>query len=187
MLGLELRKLRTHHHQNTTCGATMTTYTQTTTVNGKRVRLVTKDGKMTVKDALPTEDMLQAAQVARLRKMPEYGAPPRGRFLLAGDMNAERRGPKARANALKTGMTAGEPDLRIYMDGGRLGLIENKVGNAPLTPSQKARHPDLARLGHPVTVIRAKTEDEAADKAEAVVRGWLREAANDNDKSAEVA
>jgi hypothetical protein len=41
--------------------------------------------------------------------MPEYGK----EFLLAGDQNAAKRGPKAQAQAesLAAGMTAGEPDL----------------------------------------------------------------------------
>lgn len=126
---------------------------------------------------------MQAAMVAALRKMPEYGK----RFLFAGDMNAERRGHKARTKALKTGMAAGEPDLRVYGEGGRLLLIENKVGvfdpakpDKYLTDSQKVRHPALAAIGHPVTVVYATTESDAAAQAVALVRGWLREADNDN-------
>lgn len=155
-----------------------TTQTQTTRVNGKRVRIVTRGGKVSIKQAPMLEEDMQAAMVDALRKMPEYGAPPRGQFIFAGDMNAERRGHKARAKALKTGMAAGEPDMRIYGAGGRLLLIENKVGRAPLTESQKTRHPLLAAVGHPVTIVRASTTDEAATKAVALVRGWLAD--NDN-------
>lgn len=160
---------------NTTTGNSgKRTTTQTVRINGKRVRLTTRNGKVTATDAAPLEWQLQAAQVRRLRALPSYGK----LFLLAGDMNSAKRGPRAQAEATAAGMTAGEPDVRIYLAGGGLGLIENKVGNAPLSPAQKARHDALAKIGHPVTVLRAKTEDEAADKAEAVVRGWL--AANDN-------
>lgn len=155
-----------------------TTQTQTTRVNGQRVRIVTRGGKVTINQAPMLEEDMQAAMVDALRKMPEYGAPPKGQFIFAGDMNAERRGHKARTKALKTGMAAGEPDMRVYGAGGRLLLIENKVGKAPLTESQKVRHPALAAIGHPVTVVRAATPEEAATKAVSLVRGWLAE--NDN-------
>lgn len=168
---------------------TATKHTQTTRINGKRVRIVTKNGKVTTSAALPLESDLQAAQVRALRAMPEYAATAKDAaqaarsgkpaFTLAADQNAARRGPKARSEALRTGMVAGEHDLRIYMTGGRLGLIENKVGKAPLQPSQKLRHPLLAALGFDrQAVIRAVTEDDAAAQAVATVRRWLAD--NDN-------
>lgn len=137
--------------------------------------VTTRAGKVTTKPAQPKEWEMQAAQVRRLRAMPEYGK----RFLLAGDQNASKRGPRAQQEAIAAGLTPGEADLRIYLDDARLRMIENKVGRAPLTESQKDRHPKLAALGHHVEVVRAVTEDEAADKAEALVRGWLAENAND--------
>lgn len=112
---------------------------------------------------------LQAAQVRRLRNMPEHGR----LFLIAGDQNAARRGPRAAVEAQATGMTPGEPDLRVYGAKGRLLLIENKTHKGRLSPAQRDRHEALARLGHPVAVIHARTEADAADQAEALVRGWL--------------
>jgi hypothetical protein len=156
---------------------THTTTRQTVRVNGKRMVLTTRNGRVTQKPAMPKEWELQAAQVRALRAMPEYGK----RFLLAGDQNAAKRGPRAQQEVIAAGLTPGEPDVRIYLAGGRLGLIENKVGRAPLTESQKERHPALARLGHHVEVVRAVTCDEAADRAVTLVRGWLREAAAAND------
>lgn len=145
---------------------------QTVRIGGKRTIIRTSaTGKVTTRAALPEEWELQAEQIRRLRAMPEYGT----RFLVAGDQNAAKRGPKARAQAIAAGMTPGEPDVRVYLRGGRVGLIENKVGNAPLTESQKERHPALARLGHVVEVVRATTPEEASDKAEAIVRRWLAE------------
>ena len=149
--------------------------TQTVRINGARVRLVTQNGKVTVKPAPMLEEDMQAAMATALRKMPDYGK----RVLFAGDMNAERRGHKARTKAIKTGMAAGEPDMRIYGDGGRLLLIENKVGTSPLTNSQEKRHPALAAIGHPVTVVRATAPEDAAEQAVRVVRAWL-----DYDKNA---
>ncbi|TIN83115.1 VRR-NUC domain-containing protein [Mesorhizobium sp.] len=154
------------------------TTTQTVRINGARVRLVTQNGRVTTKAAAPLEWELQAAQVRRLRAMPEYAKTAReagpGKFTFAGDQNSAKRGPKARAQALAAGLVAGEHDVRVYMHGGILGLIENKVGNANLQPSQVARHPLLAALGFKLQeVVRATSEQEAADKAETIVRGWL--------------
>jgi hypothetical protein len=155
------------------------TTTQTVRIGGKRTILKTVNGKVTAKPAPVEEWVLQAAAVRRLRQMPEYGS----QFTLAGDMNAARRSMNESAKAVATGLAAGDPDLRIYGAGGRLLLIEYKGEKGKLTTSQGKRHPLLARLGHPVTVIQASTEDECADATERLVRGWLgadRVAANDN-------
>lgn len=143
--------------------------TQIVRINGIRTKITTKAGKVTTAPALPLEWELQAAQVRRLRSMPEYGK----QFLLAGDMNSAKRGPKAQAQAIATGMTPGEPDLRIYLIGGRLASIENKVGKGRLSPAQRDRHAALAKLGHIVEVISATTQKDAADQAVALVLGWL--------------
>ncbi|UYE95811.1 hypothetical protein HAAEEKHM_00091 [Sinorhizobium phage AP-16-3] len=154
--------------------------TQTTRVSGKRVRIVTTTStagtKIKVTDAAPKEWEGQAAQVRRLRAMPEYGRADG--FLLAGDQNSAKRGPRAQMEAIAAGMTPGEADLRLYLAGGRLRMIENKVGRGRLSPAQVERHAALARLGFVVEVVRFDTCHEAADKAEALVRGWLAEAAS---------
>lgn len=148
--------------------------TQIVRINGVRTKITTKAGKVTTAPALPLEWELQAAQVRRLRSMPEYGK----QFLLAGDMNSAKRGPNAQAQAIATGMTPGEPDLRIYLTGGRLASIENKVGKGRLSPAQRDRHAALAKLGHIVDIISATSEQDAADQAVALVLGWI--AANTN-------
>jgi hypothetical protein len=145
--------------------------TQTVRINGARVKITTKAGKVTTKPALPLEWELQAAQVSALRRLSQY----QRRFLLAGDMNASKRGPMAQAQAIATGMTSGEPDLRIYGEYGRLLLIENKVGQGRLSPAQKDRHAALQRLGYTVLVIRATTTTEAAERAVTAVQAWLAE------------
>lgn len=148
---------------------------QTTRIAGKRVVIRTSaKGKVTVADAPIKESDGQAAQVRALRALPEYGR----QFLLAGDMNAERRGPRAQVIATSTGMTPGEADLRIYLAGANLRMIENKVGKGRLSPVQVARHAALAKLGHNVEVVRFTTADEAAGKAVQLVRQWIAD--NDN-------
>lgn len=155
--------------RNRTRAPSSTTTTQITRINGARVKITTSNGRVTTKPALPLEWELQAAQVASLRRLPQY----QRHFLLAGDMNASKRGPRAQAQAIATGMTSGEPDLRIYGEYGRLLLIENKVGQGRLSPAQKDRHAALERLGYTVLVIRASTTTEAADRAVTAVLGWL--------------
>ncbi len=151
--------------------------TKTTRINGKRVVIRTSaKGKVSVDDAPIKESEGQAAQVRALRSLPEYGR----QFLLAGDMNSAKRGPRAQADAIATGMTPGEADLRIYLKGGKLRMIENKVGKGRLSPAQVERHASLVRLGHPVEVVRFTSTDEAASEAVSLVKGWLAD--NDNAK-----
>lgn len=118
---------------------------------------------------------LQAAAVRALRALPEFGR----RFTLAADMAAGRRGWQTATIAKATGLVAGEHDLRVYLEGGRLGLIEFKAAKGRLSPEQKDRGALLARLGFTYqAVIKAATEADAALQAVSVVRGWL--VGNDN-------
>jgi hypothetical protein len=137
---------------------------QTTTVGGKRMVITQtrlRDGtvRTTAKPALALEVDLQAAQVTALLQHPEYGR----RFILAGDMNAAKRGSKAISDALRSGMTEGEPDLRLYFDRGRLALVENKEASNDLSKAQVDRHSALAALGHHVETIYAATEARAVE------------------------
>lgn len=145
--------------------------TQTVRLNGARVKITTANGKVTTKPAPPLEWELQAAQVKALRALPEY----QHRFLLAGDQNAARRGPRAQQQAVATGMTAGEPDLRIYGENGRLLMIENKVGKGRLSTAQVDRHAALKRMGYEVHTVSANSHEEAANVAVSLVLMWLVE------------
>ena len=111
-----------------------------------------------------TEHHLQAAIVQRLRRM--------GLDVVA-DMNAARRSVQAASRLKAAGMTAGEPDLRIYMPGGRLGMMEVKTATGRLSDAQAARIEKLRGLGYPVEIVKAATVLEAADLAESIVREWL--------------
>lgn len=168
---MKIQKLKTSQKQpaRTTIKPKPKTTTQTVRINGVRTKITTRNGHVTAKQALPLEWELQAAQVRRLRNLPEYGT----QFILAADMNAERRGPKARTIAIASGMTAGEPDLRIYASGARLLLIENKVGGGRLSPAQVDRHAALIRMGFTVIVLRATSEEEAASQAVATVLEFI--------------
>ena len=149
--------------------------TKTTTLkNGTKVTRLT--------DTVP-EWKLQAAQIRALRAMPEFGR----RFTLAGDQAAAKRTPQGATIAKATGLVKGEHDVRLYLEGGRLCLIENKTTAAALKkkktggldPAQVERHALLWRLGFTrQAVIKATTEADAAEQAVSIVRGWL--SANDN-------
>lgn len=142
--------------------------TTTTLANGTKVT------KTKVVQAPVLEWRLQAAAVRALRNHPSFGQT----FTLAGDMNSARRGPQAQMQAKATGLAPGEPDLRLYIAGGRLCSIEYKAARGRLSPEQVARHALLARLGFTVAVVKAATEAEATEKTLALLAGWLP--ANDN-------
>lgn len=115
---------------------------------------------------------LQAAGIRSLRAMPEYG----DKFTLAGDFNAARRSMRESVKARATGLTAGEHDVRIYMEGGNLGLIELKADKGRLSPEQKARHSLLVKLGFTrQSVIKVSTEEESSAEFVRVVGEWLNE------------
>lgn len=149
------------------------TKTQTVRREGQRVTItqtMLSDGsvKTKVEQAHTLEADLQTEQVIRLKKREDYES----RFLLAGDQNAAKRGPKAAAEAKRTGMEAGEPDLRLYVRGPRgrdTVFIENKNGGNYASKEQKQRHAELTALGFSVYIIKTDSVDLAADLAEEVL------------------
>lgn len=75
--------------------------------------------------------------------------------------------------AKATGVKRGEADIRVYLPGGRLLLIELKGEGGSLSPPQRERHPILAALNHPVTVIKASTPQAMREAVVALVRSKL--------------
>lgn len=122
------------------------------------------------------EDALQAAVVTSLHRIEKAGAP----FTFAGDQNAAKRGPRAAAAAKAMGMRAGEPDIRIYLQGGRALLIELKTDRGQRSKEQIARHGVLSALGWQVHTLRCRTPAEAIGRvlgllsAEEGQWGWSR-------------
>lgn len=91
-------------------------------------------------------------------------------------MNAAKRNVGQAGIAKATGLMAGEPDMRVYMIGAVLGLIEFKRQGETTSDAQDDRHALLRSLGFSkIYVLVALTEEEAADKAESIVRHWLTE------------
>jgi hypothetical protein len=143
--------------------------TTVTLANGTKVQ------RTTLVKAPVLEWRLQASAVRALRAMPEFGR----RFTLAGDMAAARRSPQESVKMKATGLVPGEPDLRLYLEGGRLYFIEFKGEKGRESAEQIDRIALLDTLGFTVVVVQVATEEEAAQRAVELVRGWLP--ANDNE------
>ncbi|MGM4911451.1 VRR-NUC domain-containing protein [Rhizobium sp. 768_B6_N1_8] len=163
------------------------TTTQTTRMNGKRVRIVTTTGaagtKVKIEAAPVLEWQLQAEAVRQLKSMPEYASTAsmvaandnsgRSSFAIAADMNGDYRSKRAAVIAKATGIAAGDPDLRLYGQNGRLMLIEFKNAEGRLSGDQKERHALLRALGYRIEIVKATSEDDAARQAVDQVRSWL--------------
>lgn len=141
------------------------------TKNGTRVVRAAND------NSIP-EWKIQAEAVRRLRQLPGYGdeVGPGVTFTLAGDFNAARRSMQESVKAKATGIAAGEEDLRIYGQGGRLLLIEMKGPKTPVSKEQRKRHALHQALGFRVELVRGKTVEQGASDVVELVRGWLAEA-----------
>jgi hypothetical protein len=110
---------------------------------------------------------LQAAVVSDFHKCQDMG----WQFEFEGDMAAgKRNGSRAKL----TGLKAGSPDLRLYLPGARLGMIELKTTKGKLSDEQIERHAALTKLGFKVHVVHAATETEAASKCRAILKGMIR-------------
>ncbi|KRR21683.1 hypothetical protein [Bradyrhizobium retamae] len=111
----------------------------------------------------------QAAVIARLHAMEDEGLP----IACAGDMNRAKRSRRERMEAKVTGLTAGEPDVRVYMTRARLLSFELKTPKGSRSKAQRDRHKLLAALGFEIITIKATTPEELADLVEAEVRARL--------------
>ncbi len=106
------------------------------------------------------EDHLQMAVACELRR--------RG-VLFAADQNEGRRSLRDGARRKAMGMAAGEPDLRIYLPGGRVVFIELKTNAGRLSPAQEWRQEQLRQLGHRVETVYARTPRDAVDRVREII------------------
>lgn len=111
----------------------------------------------------------QAEVIARLHKLEDDGLP----ITCAGDMNRAKRSRRERMEAKVTGLTAGEPDIRVYVAGGFLLSIELKTPKGSRSKDQKDRHKKLTDLGFIVITAKAATPEELAGEVERIVRSYL--------------
>jgi len=104
-----------------------------------------------------SEDSLTMAAATALRRLEAQGLA----LSWAHDMNAGERSPAESAKAKAMGLTAGEPDLRIYLMGGRIVHIELKTLKGRTSEAQTVRHARLMALGHEVYLVQVGTPMEA--------------------------
>lgn len=87
----------------------------------------------------------------------------------AASLEGVRLNPYQARIAQATGMKAGEPDIRLYFDGGRVVFIELKGDKGYLNKDQKERIPLLRGLGFVVHVVRVKSCEEAVQAVQAIL------------------
>ena len=134
------------------------------------------------------EWLLQAAMVAEFHKLEAEGY----RLTVAADMGAARRSFAEAAKCKAMGLTAGEPDVRVYCQPycgapGVLISIECKVDEKQPSDVQIARHDKLRALGFRVYVENLTTEIHARAIARRVAylnAERVAPPANDNAKPA---
>lgn len=123
---------------------------------------------------------LQAAAVRAAKSIDGYGEEWKAgvRFTLAGDMNAARRSRSQATKDKATGLMSGEEDLRIYLEGGKMCLVEFKAKDGRLSADQIKRHELHRQLGFDVRVIKISTEDGAVDAITILLRELLADEAD---------
>lgn len=129
--------------------------------------------KRKAKPATVPEWCLQAAFIAELHALEAAGWP----ITCAGDMGAGKRSYAQAARDKATGLTAGEPDVRVYLPGGRTILVELKTDTGKVSKAQTARHTRLRELDHPVTVVQLKDQNDARIMARVIIGAWVLPAA----------
>jgi hypothetical protein len=113
-----------------------------------------------------SENDLQSAVVQWLR---------RNGFDVAADMGGLRTSRRQASLAKQSGLIAGEPDLRIYLDGGRLLMVEMKTARGSVSKVQRERHAVLRGLGFDIEVLKAATPQDAVDKISAIMARYANQ------------
>jgi hypothetical protein len=107
-----------------------------------------------------SEDAIQAKICSALRA---------AGIVHAADQNKGRRSKAEGSRRKLAGMAAGEPDLRIYLDGARLILIELKTRDGKLKKSQEVRIPLLKELGFSVHIVYGKSPVDGVNQVLAII------------------
>lgn len=103
------------------------------------------------------EWLLQAAMVSEFHKLEGEG----WQLTVAADMGAAKRSFAEAAKCKAMGLTAGEPDVRVYFPGGKLVSIECKVDEKQPSEVQLKRHGRLRALGFDVFTQNLFDEEQA--------------------------
>lgn len=109
-----------------------------------------------------SENLIQAFIVRELR---------REGWNVAGGMEGAAKSRSVAGMSKATGQAAGEPDLRIYITGGRLIFIELKLVSGRLSDVQTVYHEMLRGLGHMVFVVYAKSPVDGWEQVKGILEG----------------
>lgn len=95
----------------------------------------------------------------------------RAGWAVAGGMEQGLRGGASAGRAKAGGLTAGEPDLRVYLTMGRVVFIEYKLMSGSVSDVQERYHEMLRGLGHMVFVVWARSPADAWLQTKEIVEG----------------
>lgn len=89
-------------------------------------------------------------------------------------MNSARRTLKEAGQAKAMGLNPGSPDVRVYMPGARLLMVEYKRGTkGKRSQEQIDTHDQLTEWGFDVVTLAPSSEDEAIELTTALVASRL--------------
>lgn len=112
------------------------------------------------------EDHLQQAIIQHLFKRVKGGL----NIAYAASLEGMRVTGGVAAKAKASGMVEGEPDLRLYGEGGFLVLVEVKrKKKGRISSAQTERHKRLKELGFTITTLWALCPNEAICKIDAII------------------
>lgn len=94
-------------------------------------------------------------------------------YTFAADQNAGKRSKRDGGKRKLAGMAAGEPDIRVYLPGPHLVLVEMKRFDGSVSAAQASRHIKLVSLGYEVRVLFARTPASAVLQIADIMDGRL--------------
>ncbi len=96
----------------------------------------------------------------------------RSGILITGSMEQGQRSKSAGGKAKVTGMTAGMPDMLIWL-AGKAVLVELKVADGRVSDVQVEMHERLRELGHMVHVVFAKSPLDGWEQVKGIINGMV--------------
>lgn len=97
----------------------------------------------------------------------------RSGYIITGSMEQGLRSKSSGGKAKANGMTAGMPDMLIWLSGNNLKCIELKTKDGKLSPSQKEFHLILRNLGFSVNVIYASCPMDGWKQVKEIINNEL--------------
>ena len=93
----------------------------------------------------------------------------RNKFMFAADQSGLFTSKRSAGKAKLSGLVSGEPDLRIYLEGGRCLFIEMKAWKGRLSDNQTERIERLRFLGFQVEIVKERTPADAVERVKEIL------------------